>query len=138
MTIFRERFLERLIRAGQSGEEDQSCTFSEELTSIILHLQKLLNTRQGSVQISPEYGVPDMNSVHDESIAETGRRMEQVLTRVIERFEPRLSNVRIKMERKEGILLELTFKLEASLSRQPDIPVIFETVITSNGNITVH
>jgi type VI secretion system protein len=57
---------------------------------------------------------------------------------VIERFEPRLSNVRIKMERKEGILLELTFKLEASLSRQPDIPVIFETVITSNGNITVH
>jgi len=138
MTIFRERFLERLVRAGQSGEEDQSCTFGEELNSIILHLQKLLNTRQGSVQISPDYGVPDMNSVHEDSFAETGRRMEQVLTRVIERFEPRLTNVRVGMERKDGLVLELKFKLEASLSRQPDIPVVFETVINSNGNITVH
>lgn len=138
MTIFRERFLERLVRAGQSGEADQSCTYGEELTSIILHLQKLLNTRQGSVQISPEYGVPDMNSVHENSIAETGRRMEQVLTRVIERFEPRLADVRVSMEQKDGMLLELKFKLEASLSRQPDIPVVFETVINANGNITVH
>lgn len=138
MTIFRERFLERLIRAGQSGAEDQSCTYGEELASILLHLQKLLNTRQGSVQISPEYGVPDMNSVHEDSFAETGRRLEQVLTRVIERFEPRLTNVRVSMERKDGALLEINFKLEATLSRQPDIPVVFETVINSNGNITVH
>ena len=137
MTIFRERFLERLVRAGQSGEEDQSCSAGQELTSIILHLQKLLNTRQGSVQISAEYGVPDMNSVHEDSFAETGRRLEQVLTRVIERFEPRLTNVRVTMEKREGVLLELKFKLEASLSRQPDIPVVFETVINSNGNFTV-
>lgn len=137
MTIFRERFLERLIRAGQSGQEDLSCTSGQESASIIAHLQKLLNCRQGSVQISPEYGVPDLNSVHDDSFADTGRRLEQVLTAVIERFEPRLCNVRVRMEDKEGAALEITFKLEASLSRQPDIPVVFETVINPGGNITV-
>lgn len=129
--------MERLIRAGQSGEEDPSCSSGQEQASIVVHLQKLLNTRQGSVQISQEYGVPDMNSVHDDSYAETGRRIEQVLTKVIERFEPRLTNVRVTMEKREGVLLELKFKLEASLSRQPDIPVVFETVISSNGNIRV-
>lgn len=138
MTIFRERFLERLARAGQSGEEDQSCTASQELSSIIMHLQKLLNTRQGSVQISSIYGVPDMTSVHSDSIAETGRRMEQVLTSVVEQFEPRLSDVRVTMEKSEGMLLELKFKLEATLARQPDIPVVFETVINANGNIRIN
>jgi len=137
MTIFRERFLERLVRAGQSGEEDQSCTAGQELTSIIMHLQKLLNTRQGSVQIAPEYGVPDMTSVHSNSIVDTGRRMEQVLTSVIAQFEPRLAEVRVTMEKSEGVLLELKFKLEAILARQPDIPVVFETVINANGNIRV-
>lgn len=138
MIIFRERLLEHLVRVGQTGEEGLPCSSAQELASIMLHLQKLLNTRQGSVQISPEYGMPDMNSSHDDSFIETGRRMEQLLTRVIERFEPRLTNVRVHMEQKDGVLLELKFKLEASLSRQPEIPVVFETVVKANGNILIH
>jgi len=137
MTIFRERFLERLVRAGQSGEEDQSCTSGQELASVITHLQKLLNTRQGSVQIAPDYGLPDMTSVHSDSLVDTGRRMEQVLVGVIARFEPRLTNVRVTMEKSEGVQLELKFKLEAALARQPDIPVVFETIINANGSILV-
>jgi len=78
-----------------------------------------------------------MTSVHSDSIAETGRRMEQVLTSVVEQFEPRLSDVRVTMEKSEGMLLELKFKLEATLARQPDIPVVFETVINANGNIRI-
>lgn len=132
-----ERLLERLQILGGNSDAEAEDPTSGELKSVIRHLQKLLNTRQGSVQIAPDYGVPDMTNIPGESITGAGRRMERVLMDVLRRFEPRLTSISIQMDEREHSVLELRFKLEARLTRQPDVPVVFETVINNSGNVTI-
>jgi len=138
MTLFRARLLERLASLGTPGlpPEDEG-TLNQEVSSIIQHLQKLLNTRQGSSQIAPDFGLPDFTNIPGESVTDAGRRVEKILTKVIERYEPRLCRVKIEMETLKDKGFDLSFKLEGALSKQPDVPIVFETILQTNGSILV-
>jgi type VI secretion system protein len=135
--MFKERLLERIKNLEEHSGEVLSSNASREISSISLHLQKLLNTHQGSVLIAEDYGVPDLTNLPGEGITDAGRRIERVITNVIRKYEPRLSNIRIKMESREDDLLTLRFKLEATLAQDKSIPVVFETVVRSDGKVNI-
>jgi type VI secretion system protein ImpF len=102
-------------------------------------LEDLLNTRQSHVGLSEEYrevhnsivgyGLPDitsLNAISPQQRQEIGR----ILEAVIERFEPRLRDVRATlMEEGDGKERTVRFRLEARLCLEPAPEVAFDTIL---------
>ena len=136
--MLRERLLERIIRLEkeEKGEREKSAS-ADETRSILQHLARLLNTRQGSVSTLPDYGVPDLTNVPGDSIQEIRQNIEQVLQKVVRKYEPRLAKVRMIMSQSERDAFALRFRIEAVLAEQEDVPITFETVVSTDGRVGI-
>lgn len=132
-----ERLLERIRNLERNPQERAPHSLSREVDSIINHLQRLLNTRQGSTVIAEDYGIPDITNFPGSDFSETAREMEQVLKDVVQRFEPRLARVQASFSPQRDDLLTLRFKIEAVLARDKSTPVAFETVVNAEGRVNV-
>lgn len=132
-----ERLLERIRMRekmpGRSTSEDPK----KVIDSVMLHLQKVLNTRQGGVQIAEDYGLPDFNDVlHDRAAAP--REIEKSIRQTIQKYEPRLKAVRVKYVPLEDNLLSINFQIHARLTLEDtDQSVIFESQVGDDGKITI-
>lgn len=72
-----------------------SSRYRYDINSIVDHLRRLLNSRQGTTQINPYYGMPDFSDLRAE-IPDSAEEIESMITDVINRFEPRLSQVSVR------------------------------------------
>jgi type VI secretion system protein len=83
--------------------------------SIIDHLTLLLNTRRGSIDHLPEYGLPDISGIY-QNMPESIGVLKKAMKETIEEYEPRMKKpVRIieQEPRTDGFVL--TFLLIAQL-----------------------
>ena len=132
-----ERLLERIQRIETNPDERVERDLTRKINSIISHLQRMLNTRQGSVPIGDDYGIPDITSSHGEGLTEMTQRIERTLQQAITKYEPRLEKVRVKLLSQKDDVLSLRFKLEAVLTTENATPVVLETVVSSEGKVNV-
>ena len=135
--ILQERLLERIGRLEQPDTASVPTPSTRQVNSIISHLARLLNTRQGSVTIAPDFGVPDMTNIPGDNIQEARQRIEKVIQEVVQKYEPRLKNVKMVMQHEDSENFSLKFRLEANLAEQEEVPVIFETVVSTEGKISI-
>jgi type VI secretion system protein len=104
--------------------------------SVVRHLQRLLNTKEGNVPIAEDYGVPDFTDfLH--SYPDSVREMERTLRLVIQKYEPRLKVVRVSFVPQDESALSLSFQITARLSTEEKTQVLFETRVDSEGKIEV-
>ncbi len=133
--MLKERFLERLKIFKEDPEKRFSWDENRVKESILRHLEKLLNTRQGNAPIAEDYGVPDFTELlhtYPESI----RDMERALRQAIRKYEPRLRSVRVRFVPQEEDPLTLRFEIVARLASDGDSsPVYFESVMGPDGKI---
>ncbi len=108
-----------------------------ETQSIMAHLRKLLNTNKGSVQIDPEYGMPDMMAFSGAGIDEAMEKIQKAIQDVIQKYEKRLSNVKIKIEPDKKDVLTIQFHLEAVLARHSNVPVLLHSFVKPGGKISI-
>lgn len=88
-----------------------------EKKSIVDHLTRLLNTRQGSVPIDHTYGMSDLSNIAGSfAVGTTESICEEVATQ-ISRYEPRLTNPRITVSHAtdERNVIALRFDVKARL-----------------------
>jgi type VI secretion system protein len=105
--------------------------------SVLRHLQNILNTRQGGVQIADDYGIPDFTGLL-QSIPDSLRDIERSIRTVIQKYEPRLRAVRVSFIPNEEDALSLRFQIVARLATGDEkTPVIFESMVDSDGKIQV-
>lgn len=132
--------LDRLIDPDSIGTAARRGYDMRQIVAVVRRdLENLLNTRLG-IKIGDEYpetansivnyGIPDFASVNCTSHAhreQIGRRIDEV----IERFEPRLRNVRARVMEDPTSHKQLTirFQIEAELRVEPFPAVAFETVL---------
>ena len=135
--MFDERMLERLRRMEEAPDDRVERNVNRLIESVILHLQRLLNTHQGSVPIADDYGIPDITNSPGESFDDTTRRIEKTIQQVILKYEPRLANVRMSVLSDKNDVLNLRFKMEAVLIQDRKTSVVFETVVNSDGKVNV-
>ncbi len=133
-----KRLLERLRAIDENpdwrGETDPQTA----IASVLEHLGKILNTRQGSAPIATDLGMPDFTSITGSLTADSMPEMAETLTQVILDFEPRLSDVRVTFEPEMDKPFMAGFKLSAKVRvDKEEIPVVFETLLNSDGHITV-
>lgn len=132
-----KRLLERIgswsKELGRRTREDPKRTFD----SVLKHLQRMLNTRQGSVPIAEEYGVCDFTAfagAYPDSI----RDFERSIRQTIQKFEPRLKAVRVSLIPSDEDVLSLRFQIVAKLAtEEKSIPVLFEGLVDSKGKISI-
>lgn len=97
------------------------------------HLVLLLNTRRGSVPHLPGYGLPDVSEFYTDypgSLAELRRLVEQL----IRTYEPRLSNVRVRLLETGSSEFRASFLISGDLEvdEQP-VRVTYRTTINNAG-----
>jgi type VI secretion system protein len=137
--MLQERLLERIRWIEQDPDHRGVVDPQRVISSIMVHLQKILNTRQGSAPIDDDYGVPDFTDLAATFSSESVRDIVRSVRQVIQKYDPRLSSVQIEAEPQGQDVLELHFKIEGKLSmgQNVEVPVAFETIIDPDGRIQV-
>lgn len=73
---------------NQVSEEEQV------ILSVLDNMQRILNTRAGSLEHLPDYGLPDMTTVL-QGMPGTAHQLMRVLSDVLRKYEPRLKRVNV-------------------------------------------
>ena len=103
--------------------------------SILLHLQKMLNSRHSHAPAQPDYGIPDLNEFMF-SFPESIGPMRQAIERSIEKYEPRLKNVKATWVPDEENPLNIRFEISARLAlEQGNVPLKFATQVGSASGL---
>jgi type VI secretion system protein len=107
------------------------------IDSVMRHLERILNTRWGSAQIADDFGIPDFTdykSVYPDSL----RDLERAICHTIQKYEPRLTSVRVKFIPQEDEMLSVSFQIIARLvlEDQKDA-VVLESILDSDGKIRI-
>ncbi|SNR89753.1 type VI secretion system protein [Humidesulfovibrio mexicanus] len=133
-----KRLLERLRAVELNPDWRGGADPAAGVRSVLEHIAKMLNTRQGSAPIAQDYGVPDFTSIASTFGAESVGQVEEAITAVILRYEPRLSGVKVSFEPQADRPFSLAFRLSARLTGEGrQTPVVFETILNPDGRITV-
>ncbi|WP_460069261.1 type VI secretion system baseplate subunit TssE [Pseudomonas sp. H2_E05] len=107
------------------------------MTSVAVHLGKMLSIRAGSVQALPDYGLPDFNDMN-RSLHESLSQSRLLIERFIRAYEPRLKHVRVRALPRDHDVLVLAFAIEATLSIDGVAqPVVFTARLRDAGQVEV-
>ncbi|HKZ18026.1 MAG TPA: type VI secretion system baseplate subunit TssE [Geobacteraceae bacterium] len=115
----------------RGGENRKRC-----IDSILDHLQRILNTRQGNVPIADDYGVPDFLNFL-QSYPDSVHQIEDSIRNAIDSYEPRLSGTSVTFIPRDDDDLTLRFQIIACLATEGDRQVLLETVVDADGRVRV-
>jgi type VI secretion system protein len=106
--------------------------------SVLRHLERLFNVRQGNVGTRQDYGLPDINSLTHE-FPDAGIEFRKAIKRAIDEFEPRLQNTSVTPDTdNRDDMLRLRFKITAKLiAKGMKRPVNFTTQVDDDGKFRV-
>ena len=135
----RERRLLERIANWEDAEARTSQTRVDVLVrSVMDHLARLLNTRRGSVQIDPLFGVPDFTNLAGGMAAGSTRDIEEEIRRMVTRYEPRLKSPKVGLNRERTDVLSIQFTLDGTLEVDDrDIPLQIATTVAASGKIQI-
>ncbi|HEU19861.1 MAG TPA: type VI secretion system baseplate subunit TssE [Deltaproteobacteria bacterium] len=131
-----ERLLERIRNIELDPDRREGRDTGRRINSILNHLQRVLNTKQGSTPIADDYGIPDFTNMPGAFSTGATHDMERIIKHVIEKYEPRLVKVRASFKVQEDDVLALRFEIDALLA-DDETPVTFETVVDAGGKINI-
>lgn len=131
-----ERLLERIRNLQGTTSRRESDDLRRRVDSVLSHLQRILNTRQGNVPIADDYGVPDFIDFL-QNCPDSVRDIERSIRMVIDKYEPRLAGARVTYVPQEDDVLVLRFQVAARLSTEDGRQVYFETLLDTNGKIRI-
>lgn len=111
------RLSERLTHAVNPRATSGMTADSLGKKSIVDHLTRLLNTRQGSAPIDPNYGMSDLSNIAGSFAVGTTESICEEVAMQITQFEPRLTNPRITISNsaEERNVISLRFDISARL-----------------------
>lgn len=105
--------------------------------SVLLHLQKMLNVRQGSSSANPDYGLPDFNQLISE-FPSAIQELRKAIKQCIEKYEPRLRRVRVESLADDDDPLSLRFEIHAHLIIDDhESKVWYETMFDPAGRANI-
>jgi type VI secretion system protein len=126
---------ERLADAAPTRFLTEDESVGRFVDSVLAHLRKMLNTRQGDSLAAPDYGMPDITDFAQFSADE----VQMGIKRSIENFEPRLKKpVRVTCISSKDEWPRLRFEIVAGLlSPREKVRVRFESTVEESGHIEI-
>jgi type VI secretion system protein len=134
--------LERLAAGGQEGGTLRGRPSAEDdlearMESVRRNIIRLLNARQGMSETVPDYGMPALADLLADS-ENVVRRVQEAIRTTIEKYEPRLRQVRVSHSPDAGDRQTLVFRIDGVLtSPNGQQRVWYQTAIAPGGNLEV-
>jgi type VI secretion system protein len=140
-----ERLLERLQIWEKNPERRAKEDPRRMIDSIVRHLQRILNTKQGNVPIADDYGTPDFTDFFltlPKTESDPKREIEKAIRLAIQKYEPRLKGVRVSLidQDEAGELpdpLTIRFQITGRLVMESKTQVFLETIVDNEGKINI-
>jgi type VI secretion system protein len=134
MTEFNPSLYEMLLQnfdsdldLHQISEEDQHTL------SVLDNMQRILNSRAGTLAHLPDYGLPDMGQIL-QGLPATAHGLMRSMQETLTRYEPRLTAVNIQLlPQTQPGHLEYSLDVQLKSGRQ----VMFGTTLAAEGKILV-
>ncbi len=104
------------------------------LWSVVSNLNRLFNTRRGSVKHLPDYGLPDLTTVYRDS-PRSGDELRREIKDSIKKYEPRLRRVRVERRNTDEFEMRMIFIVSATLMNGEQVR--FETTFESQRSTEV-
>ena len=110
-------FFERLEANSNNVSLTQGPEPREVLESIKLNVSKILNTRVGGSQSSPEFGLIDFNDATLDTL-DLSLKVKLAIQDCLSNFEPRLKNIEVAAHTDSFSPLSLQFKITAQINSE--------------------
>jgi type VI secretion system protein len=105
------------------------------VTSVMDHLNRMFNTRQGSISHLEGYGLPDVSDIY-RRMPDAIDELRNAIKSTITRYEPRLENIRVVQRDEQRLDARLTFIITGELKGGGGM-VRFQTMFNSIGNSSI-
>ncbi len=136
-TVREDRLTERIRARKKDPNRRSKEDPGKIMDSVLAHLQRILNTRQGNVPIAEDYGVPDFTTLL-QGYPHSLQDFERSIRESIQKYEPRLKAVRVSFIPQEEDILSVRFQITGKLATEDHKdPVFFESVVGSDGRISI-
>jgi type VI secretion system protein len=137
--VYEERLTETIRDLERPDRGKNQGDLSYIMQSVVEHLERILNTRQGSVPIAEDYGMPDFTNFYGESLNNQSQEIAHLIQQMILKYEPRLQGIEVSFVPGADDLLALRFRLKAQLLVLQDrtVPIMLETVVSSDGKVMI-
>ena len=126
--------LERLAEPSRLAPKTVRSDSAAQVVSIGRNLERIFNTRVGSAQAQMDLGLPPPNELIPHW-PESSADLQQAIERCIEKYEPRLTHLRVVALPIDTENLQLRFRITARQIGFDD-PVRFETAMGQSGAVT--
>ena len=108
------------------------------VNSIILNLSNILNTKTGSAQTVPDLGTPDFTNLLGRPKSESFEELKRIIKGVIEKYEPRLSDVKLEEAPDDNDPFSLRFRIEGVVvTEKGDLNIYFLSSVRPEGKVEV-
>ena len=107
---------------------------SRRMRSIMDHLNRMFNTRAGSLAHLPEYGLPDISEIY-RRLPDGMTELRDAIRLTVEKYEPRLRRVKVVEREREKGDIRLSYLITAEFAEGG--AVRFQTTFTGTGNSSV-
>jgi type VI secretion system protein len=105
--------------------------------SIRNNMKGLLNTRRGSLGHMPDYGIPDISVIHKE-FPDSIEMLRRAIIDAIRRFEPRLTDVEVRLIKREDGVFMATYLVSARIAGgRTEEKIAFKAEINSDGKMEI-
>jgi type VI secretion system protein len=133
------RLLERLnARLDDTREHSREEHVRQVINSITEHLQRLLNTRRGSVPIENLYGVPDFAKLPGGMTNPDTKLLAQEIKETIIRFERRLRKPSVSFGALNSINLSIPFRIQATTQeKHTSLAIDIHGALFADGRIDI-
>ena len=121
-------------RLGSSARSSATTLDGARRQSIIMHLTRLLNTREGSCLTDPSYGLPDLTDFTQGTTSQLAG-LAQVLSERVGRHEPRLRRLSVHAQDAAKLPPRLRFELRAQLA--DGARLVLSASIAGSGRVLV-
>ena len=134
------RLLERIAYWGEDGGQQRSHQTQVDILmqSVMAHLARLLNTRLGSVQLDPLFGVPDFTNLAGGTGVGSARDIQEEIERMVSKYEPRIKSARVTLDQDRSDMQALRFMLNGTIDADDrEIPLSLSTTVGASGKISL-
>lgn len=137
--MMRERLLKRFSR----WEEPTAAGFEEADTNALIEsikddLEKLYNTKRGTVLIDEDFGIPDFSyMLNGYSAPDVGQILQQLHLQT-KKYEPRLEALQVKFVEQNKFPGKLQFLISAKVNvNERELPVSVNAFLSDDGSVSL-
>ena len=135
----KDRLLKRMSRWEQSQNiEHDDIDTNALVDSIRDDVEKLLNTKRGTVLIDDDFGLPDFSHMLNGYSAPDANSILQQIHLQIKRYEPRIQGMHVKYIEQSRYAGKLQFQITARINyKGQEVPFNAVALLSDDGSISV-